>query len=309
MYATLHSVFRKLPPTWRAELKRLAGTEGHGHSTFDWLSARKDALGKKRLDRALTGVVDNLGTARVATLRDAVCVDFGAGYVPTDGVAMWVLGAREVHGIDYNKIAKSKEIARAVLSADFLAVEARLETLKLDTDWRDRLTKVKAWAENRPTPFPPGYNYIAPADVIAQPSLVPSFDVLLSTSVLEHIRPSLMTPLLDALKAREKLNAAQFHQVDLRDHRDFTNAPYGFFDESEAYDPESDADVRGNGMSLRDWEALLTSHPEWNIGIARYQPGRPHLMPASPVADSSHIVADTVLLCTGAETTVIKSGG
>ena len=105
-----------------------------------------------------------------------------------------------------------------------------------------------------------------------------------------------MIPLFDALKSRENDNATQIHRVDLRDHRDFDNDPYGFLDPSRPFDAEADADSRGNGMTLQDWETLLASHTEWGLAVSRYEAGRPHLMPAAVAVSSRHVVADCLVL-------------
>jgi hypothetical protein len=296
VYGTVHSLFRRLPPSWRTGLKRTLGRSGHGRSNIDWLTARKDATGKKRLDRALEGLISTLGPDTAQRIAGKTCIDFGAGYVPTDGVALWLLGAREVHGVDYNNIARPTEIARAVRAADADRVGSHLQSLAIDSGWVDRLDRLRRWALAGSHEFPPGYTYVAPADVIASPSVLPKFDVLVSTSVLEHIPPSLMTELLDALKSRENDNATQFHRVDLRDHRDFDNAPYGFLDPSKQFDADLDADSRGNGMTLHDWEALLASHPEWGLGVSGYEAGRRHLMPAAVAVSDTHVVADSLVL-------------
>lgn len=296
MYAAMHSAYRRLPPSWRTGLKRILDTQGHGQSNFDWLTARKDATGKKRLDRVLEGLIGMLGPDTARHIAGKVCIDFGAGYVPTDGVVLWLLGAREVHGVDYNYIAKPTEIARAVRAADASRVETQLQALQIDPGWSDRLDRLRSWAKEGGHGFPPGYAYVAPADVIASPALLPTYDVLVSTSVLEHIPPSRMAALLDALKSRENIHATQIHRVDLRDHRDFDNDPYGFLDPSRQFDAEVDADCRGNGMTVRDWEALLASHPDWGLAVSCYEDGRPHLMPAAASVPSGHVVADCLVL-------------
>lgn len=289
-------MFRKLPPGLRTKLKTILQTDGHGQSTFDGLSARKDASGKKRLDRALAEIVERLDCPPADRIRGKVCIDFGAGYVPTDGVALWLLGAKLVHGIDYNSIAKPAEMARAVRAADIRRVEEQLRGLQIDDSWRQRLAQLQHWARQKSRDFPPGYNYLAPLDVITYPERLPKFDILVSNSVLEHIPPSRLGPVLDALKSRENLGAAQIHRVDLRDHRDFENNPYGFLDPSIEFDAEVHADSRGNAMTLNDWTTLLADHPEWGLGIGTYTAGRPHLMPAETSTSADNVVADCVIL-------------
>ncbi|WP_155948754.1 hypothetical protein [Mycobacterium sp. URHB0044] len=296
MYGTMHSVFRRLPPSWRTNIKGVLGSQGHAQSSFDWLTARKDATGKKRLDRALEGLTATLGPETARQIEGKVCVDFGAGYVPTDGVGLWLLGATEVHGVDYNDIAKPREIARAIRSADLGRIATLMEKLRIDDRWSARLDQMTHWASKGGQGFPPGYSYVAPVDVIASPLQLPKFDVLVSTSVLEHIPPSLMIALLGALRSRENDDATQIHRVDLRDHRDFDNDPYGFLDPTRQFDAEVDADSRGNGMTLSDWDALLADHSEWGLAVGSYESGRPHLMPSTTTLPAGHVVADCLIL-------------
>ena len=299
MYRTIHSLYRKLPPAWRTALKRNLNTDGHGRGRFDWLTAGKDAVGKKRLDHALEGLIETIGSDTARGLAGKVCVDFGAGYVPSDGVALWVMGASSVYGVDYNDIAMPREIARAVRRADGERVISLLESLQLDSDWQGRLDVLQGWARDHRGGFPPGYTYVAPADVIASPELLPNFDILVSTSVLEHIQPSRMSDLLDSLSSRQRPGAMQFHRVDLRDHRDFENNPYGFLDPSCPFDAENEADARGNGMTLVDWEDFLEAHQVWGLCVTDYQPGRRQLVPPGVSPARLRSLADSLVLQTG----------
>jgi hypothetical protein len=113
---------------------------------------------------------------------------------------------------------------------------------------------------------------------------------------LEHIPPSLIAALLDALKSRQNAHAIQIHRVDLRDHRDFDNDPYGFLDPSRQFDAESDADSRGNGMTLSDWTMLLAEHPHWGLRVGEFTDGRPHLMPSTVPVSAQRVVADSLVL-------------
>lgn len=296
VYDALHTAFRRMPPDWRTRVKGFLRTQGHGKSSFDWVTARKDAAGKKRLDNALDGLITMLGEEAARGLGGRRCVDFGAGYVPADGVALWLLGASIVVGVDYNSIARPRDVARSVTFADRDRIETRLAALRPDVDWRRRLDAVWKWALEDGRDFPPGYTYLAPVDVVALPDLLPPFDVLVSTSVLEHIAPARLVTLMTVLHARQRAGARQFHRVDLRDHRDFDNDPYGFLDPGAPFDADADADTRGNGMTLHDWENLLDAHPDWGLAIAAFEPGRPLLMPqaAPPVG----VVADSLVLST-----------
>jgi hypothetical protein len=252
---------------------------------LDPLSARKDALGKKRLDQSLRQLVDVLGAAGARDdLSGRACIDFGAGYVPMDAVSMWLLGADSVVAVDYNHIANFRAMRLGVAKAELSDVRDLLRDVAPDCDWATRLQVLQEAAAGRhdmsfdKIPF----RYIAPLDVIADPQGLPTFDFLWSTSVLEHIVPSKLIPLLAALNGRAAPGAVQVHRVDLRDHRDFDGAPYGFLDPKLPFDPEAVADVRGNAMTWQAWESMLGDHPELGLHVAAADEGRPSLVPRHP---------------------------
>lgn len=285
-----------MPPSWRTGLKQVLDMDGHGQSSFDWLTARKDATGKKRLDRALKELLWTLGPDIAKQVAGKTCIDFGSGYVPTDGVSLLLLGAKEVIGVDYNSIARPKEVAHAVRNADLAHVERQLAAVQLDAGWHTRLENLMRWAQQDGQHFPPNYTYLAPTDVISSPDSMPKFELLVSTSVLEHIPPSQLVPLLNALKSQELDHGVQIHRVDLRDHRAFDTDPYGFLDPARDFDAETEADARGNGMTLQSWECLLKNHPEWGLEVCRVVAGRPHLMPSGLATLNNHVVADSFVM-------------
>lgn len=278
----LHALFRRLPTSVRHRFRRILGAAGHGRSILDVLRARENASGKKRLDRSLRHIVDVLGESGVRCVVDRDCLDFGAGYVPSDGVALWLLGARSVTAVDYNSIASFGYLRAAIRDADVAAIENLMSVNRAVHDWRARLRALhRAAVHDSSSPQLDGvpFRYISPLDAISKPEQLPEYDLLWSTSVLEHIRPSQILPLLRSLKVRGREGSIQLHRVDLRDHRDAEGAPYGFLDRRKHFDPENEADERGNAMNIEAWEALLESDPELKLRIRDVSGGRPHLLP------------------------------
>ncbi len=281
----LHELFIRLPAPVREELKRALRANGHSRSVMDPLTARKDALGKKRLDRSLRHLLDVLGAGGARCLRNATCIEFGAGYVPMDSLSMWLLGADSVIAVDYNDIASFRAMRLGLARADFSAVRNLLSAAAASPGWDVRLQVLMGIGA---TPFRASsfddipFRYIAPLDVIANPEKLPGFDFVWSTSVLEHIGPTKLFSVLGALNGRANLDAVHVHRVDLRDHRDFVQAPYAFLDPCVPFDPESQADARGNGMTLDAWESELAKYPELGLRVADVEPGRPWLVPVDP---------------------------
>lgn len=281
----LHEMYRSLPASVRAFLRRYLGAVGHSRSILDGLRAKKVAAGKKRLDRSLGHFVEVVGVQFARNLVDKDCIDFGAGYVPTDSVSMWLLGAKSVTAVDYNAIASFGYLLMAIRSADFRQVERVLGGVEPGYDWRKRLAELRRAASRgsvdqllQVVPL----KYIAPLDVISDPEEMPKYDVLWSTSVLEHISPSALPLLLKEVTRRGRAGAVQIHRIDLRDHLDPVSAPYGFLDPSSGFDAEAQADERGNAMNVAAWESFLERAPDLGLRVSAVTEGRVELLPRDP---------------------------
>ncbi|MGV0715796.1 hypothetical protein ABQE93_10345 [Mycolicibacterium sp. XJ662] len=245
-------------------------------------------------------MVDVLGYDAARLLSGRICIDFGAGYVPMDAISMWLLGARSVVAVDYNNIANLRAMHLGLARADFTIVCDLLREIEPDCDWNARVQILKNIAASRTgisfdeIPF----SYIAPLDVIANAEGLPIFDFIWSISVLEHIAPSKLIQILNSIKGRASPGALSVHRVDLRDHRDFDGAPYGFLDPNSPFDPEVQADSRGNAMTLEIWQSKLANHPELGLRVAAADGGRPNLVPNDPATGAPVIskVADYITI-------------
>lgn len=260
----LYKIYRRLSPQARHNLKRWVGGLGHGTSVLDSLKANKDALGKRRLDEAFCHFLKIYSRLQNKSLSGLRCIDFGAGYVIADSLVMWLLGADRVETLDYNPIANPHALRKAVLAVD----EERLFSCAQDygfinmVELKQRLDRLMSMANAANLALDVlGIHYRAPFDATdpAQIERLQPADLIWSTSVLEHIHPQYLKPILHNLTMVLSPWGAMVHLVDARDHLDLDNAPFGFFDMDTDYVPDRDFDARGNRLVLSDWTRIVKS--------------------------------------------------
>lgn len=260
----LYKIYRLLGPQTRHSLKRWVGGLGHGASVLDSLKASKDALGKRRLDEAFCHFLKIYSRLQNKSLSGLRCIDFGAGYVISDSLVMWLLGAHCVETLDYNAIANSEALRKAVLAVD----EARLFGCAKSygfidmTDLKERLGRLRGMAQRGNLSLEAlNIRYRAPFDATdaSQIERLQPVDLIWSTSVLEHIHPQYMEAILSNLTKVLSPWGGMVHLVDARDHLDLDNAPFGFFDADTDYVLDQDFDARGNRLMLSDWTKIAQS--------------------------------------------------
>lgn len=260
----LYKIYRLLDPQMRHNLKRWVGGLGHGASVLDSLKASKDALGKRRLDEAFCHFLKIYSRLQNKSLSGLRCIDFGAGYVISDSLVMWLLGANCVETLDYNALANSEALRKAVLAVD----EVRLLSCAKNYGFidmgelKERLGRLRSMAQNGNLALDAlNIGYLAPFDATnaSQVARLQSVDLIWSTSVLEHIHPQYMEPILSNLTKVLSPWGGMVHLVDARDHLDLDNAPFGFFDADTDYVLDRDFDARGNRLVLSDWTKIAQS--------------------------------------------------
>jgi hypothetical protein len=193
-------IYALLPSTARYRLKKLVRAAGHRSSIVDGLKARRDAAGKRRLDVALRHVLNVFRLCNHNNLDHQRVVDFGAGYVLADSVALWLLGAEKIFAVDINAVAHRKALIDSVRAADDRAIRDLLGSLpevvreKSLQRW-ERLGKEpkNVWAIADIT-------YLAPRDILKCAWEHEKVDLVWSTSVLEHIPPTSVQPVLSRLQ-------------------------------------------------------------------------------------------------------------
>lgn len=262
--SVLYKVYRLFSPKMRHRLKRWVGGLGHHASFLDSLKANKDAVGKRRLDEAFCHFLQTYSRLQNKPLAGLRCLDFGAGYVASDSLVMWLLGAARVDTVDYNAIAKSEALRQAVAAMDedrLLGCAKNYGFVDLQ-DLRERLLILKSMVATGDLDLEQlNIHYRAPFDATdqAQVKTLQTVDLIWSTSVLEHIHPNYLEPILENLGGLLSPWGAMVHLVDARDHLDLDNAPFEFFEEDSDYILDRDFDARGNRLSAEDWKRVAES--------------------------------------------------
>ena len=245
-------LYRLLPVKFRHTLKASLGMAGHGSSLFDGLKAKRDAAGKKRVDRAMASLTARLRHAEILRLDGMKCLEIGTGFVPTDAVCLYLLGAEEIVTTDYNDICQVTTLKTAFQSFDQDDVTAL--AAPFTSEFELRLKAVQGLIEQEtPDLRSIHINYVAPYDLTKPGFPESSFDLITSVDVLEHIPPSSIKQLLENLAGLLNAKGQMLHEIDLKDHRSMKEAPFDFLSDTTDYINESDSDARGNRLRPHDW--------------------------------------------------------
>ena len=233
----LRLLYEYVPLRVRQVAKALVGRSGHRQHFLDPIRARHLARTKKRMDIVSAKMAHRLSLANITSLEGKRCMEFGCGMVPTELVYFWTLGASGLVAVDYNRIARFNNLPRPA-------------------GFRVACIEYKA-------PFDMSKEYLAGLDLIH------------SESVLEHVAPWEVAPLLENLAKSLAPNGVMIHSIDLRDHLDPGNSPFRFLDDP-SYDPSMDFDARGNRMRRSDWLTAFADVPGLQTACLREAstPGR-----------------------------------
>lgn len=257
----LYTLYKALSPQMRHRAKRWVGGLGHSASLLDSLKANKDALGKRCLDIAFCHFLEMYSRLQNKSLAGLRCMDFGGGYVISDSLVMWLLGAARVDTLDYNPIARPAALRKAVLAMDetHLLNFARKFGFVDMQDLSERLARLKKLAQAGDIPIEAlGIYYQSPFDATNAEQLrhLAEVDLVWSTSVLEHIHPKYLPPILANLATLLSPWGAMLHLIDARDHLDLEEAPFGFLEDATDYLLDRDYDARGNRLSWLEWREV-----------------------------------------------------
>jgi hypothetical protein len=255
-------LYEMFPPRARERIKLLLNAHGHGQSRLDGMKARDHALGKKRLDRVAQALTAVMAQAGVTSLRGRDCLEFGAGYVPTEALVFYLLGASRSVATDYNAIARMDHLVTAARAADRSRVLSLLSPFADGVDVEQRLEGLlQGDADSARRLVLENIIYSAPHDMSAAP-LMPPFDFIHSLSVFEHLPVPLAPRILEKLVQSSASGGTIVTEIDLRDHRDLDGAPLAFRMPGDDYDPQLDFDRRGNRLSCSAWLDMFATQPD-----------------------------------------------
>jgi len=246
----LHRFFRTLPPSVRELLKKTLAATGHRRSILDNLRSSSHASGKKRFDRVALTVIQELNNAGISDLFEKRCMEFGAGYVPTEVLVYFALGCSSVVAVDYNRIANLSDLSKAfrLLPLDW---ERSLDSYHASKYFNTQLV-TKRIGIKKDIPFD-DLSYLAPFDMSSDYFSENPFDFIHSVSVLEHLPLSSVQAIVTNLCKSLVPGGRMVNTIDLTDHWDVDKNPFGFLHIDTSYQSERDSDARGNRLRLTDW--------------------------------------------------------
>lgn len=301
---TLFSVYNRLPPRLRNAIKRALGTSGHSRSFFDRIIAKRDAKGKKSLLASLAQVSRLVAYASPTGLYGKRVADFGCGYVPTDAVAMWLLGAEESIAVDYNSIADFSALRAALYGDDALVRAPTLLKLPDPGLFGERSTILRGLPEISESSLREvGIQYLAPYDLATTP-LSPALDLVLSTSVLEHLPPKEAPIILQNLCRSLSPHGIMVHEIHLEDHYDFRHNPLAFLKKGTDYNALTDFDARGNRLREADWLSIFDRISNYNTETVERRsreggvPDSPSLLPEFSALTREELLVSHVVIRT-----------
>jgi hypothetical protein len=174
------------------------------------------------------GLMALLAAAGRASVDGAVMVEIGTGWYPTNPLLFALAGARECHTYDIVRhldfamsrrllehLGRHLDTVAASAGRDPAAVRAQWERLCAAPDL-ERLLELA------------GIRYHAPGDARRTGLADGSVDVVFSNSVLEHVEPSLLVPLLAESRRVVGGRGVSVHAVACNDH-------YAHFDRSISF--------------------------------------------------------------------------
>lgn len=170
-------------------------------------------------------------------LGGAALFEFGAGWDLYGNCVSWCLGAERQTVYDLTRWARAEQINIVLehLKTDPPPGAVRVPTVLLPTVGPFEPTLLQAY----------GIDYVSPADAGATGRPDQSFDVAVTTSVLEHIPPAQILRLLRECHRVLPRGAVMSHVIDYSDHfahSDPAITPYNYlsFDEArwQRYNPD-----------------------------------------------------------------------
>lgn len=250
----------RLPRPVRKALRAAIGGGAHRANWTQALWAWHYARGEKRLDRVAEGLAPLLAR-EVASLEGRAVLEFGSGHLLSEALVPWLAGAAEVTACDYNPILNWRFARAAVANADRPALVEALRPLADPARLAERLGQLEALPAWTPDALARiGLRYRAPLDWSGPAPLGAMFDLIHSTSVLEHLPPAAVAPILANLHDALRPGGLMLHRIHLEDHLDFAGHPFAFLGAGTDW-READADSRGNRLRASDWLAALARLP------------------------------------------------
>ncbi len=296
LVALAWKIYFSLPPAFRQNLRTfLKRGAGHGSSKFNKVIAKRDALGKCRMDRTANMFCEGLLASGISGIESKRCLEIGTGYVGSTAVVMWLLGAETVTSIDLNPLFVLDALKESILfvKKDDLANVLR-KHVGSEQSLARRVDDLYLWANHKGDTLPYFFSYLSPFDILTD-KLNSEFDFIYSVSTLEHIPRRLVAQVLEKMASQLAKNGVELHSIDLADHFDIKGNPLGFLGlGNEQYSDDSEADSRGNRIRASEWLNLFR-RTGLGADIVQSSSAPPNLLPKQLLSPYKEMNRDDLL--------------
>lgn len=254
------SMFRLLPPQLRERLKLVLGAGGHSKSFIDALRARQLGQSWKHPDHLFPVIRQIIETTDTKSLEGKRVMEYGSGFLMAEPLIYSMLGAKEVHAIDYLPLLQDDAFRAYAQDIDWNRYPEFRADGANSANAKARISRLgialqssnNKWFEQL------GIRYVAPFDILANAPPAEGYDLIVSRSTLEHVPANIAQEIVTRLAALVKPGGTMYHYIHLADHRDIEHDPYAFLAADSDYLP-SQHDIRGNRLRASEWQKIFAS--------------------------------------------------
>jgi SAM-dependent methyltransferase len=196
-------------------------------------------------------------------LEGSRALEIGSGKFLAQALALYACGCREVVSVDRHRLvhrdAVAESLARPVLARRFLSAFASHD------DFTERMKAIRETDYDLERLRALGVDYQAPVHWESEGDLRDRFDLAISYTVLEHVASNQVSEVLRAAWRTLTPGGVCVHFVDLEDHANPTESPFGFLAADSDWEPTSCL-RRGNRMRFSRWRRIVEreSDVEWS---------------------------------------------
>ena len=295
MLALAQYLYHRIPGRLRERLIRRVGAAGHAENWAQGWRARRLAAGSKRLERIAERLCGRLRQIGVDSLEGAVCAEFGCGHLVAEPMVYFLLGARRIYALDYNRILQPRLMAQLLRNSDLAACRDILRPWVADDALDARFRRLAAidWRADAALEGI-ATRYVAPFDAGRPVTLPEPLRLIHSDSVMEHVPAAQCGPVLDHLASLLAPGGTMAHWIHLEDHRDLLRAPFDFLAAGTDYHPEQ-TDLRGNRLRTSDWLARCRTVPGCTMRLIASGMGDQRHVPRRVVPELADRASDDLL--------------
>ena len=191
------------------------------------------------------------------TLDGRRALEIGSGKFFTHALGLYVCGCAEVVSVD-----KYKQLLPAAmkLAMSKWGLAQRFLSMYVSHDeFMTRLREIHQTDYDMQKLEMLGVKYRAPVDLIGSKEFHSAFDFVFSYTVFEHVPVTEVKALLKESVLALKPGGFCTHFVDLEDHRNSKEDPFGFLSAEVGWE-EDESFSRGNRLRFSTWKRMFREH-------------------------------------------------